>query len=71
VAGEGFAHAGETHVLAEESGYFEVELVEGYDAVEFLLACEIADSVEDLLWGKFLRHGVEFGEGFVGPVCLF
>ena len=68
VAGEGFAHAGKAHVFAQQRGYFEVELVEGDDAVESVFAGEVADGVQDLLGSEVLRHGDEFGDGVARPV---
>jgi hypothetical protein len=70
VAGEGFAHAREAHVFAEESCYFKVELVEGDDAVDSIFTGEIADGVENLLGCEVLGHGEEFGYGFSRPVGL-
>ena len=68
VAGEGFAHAGKTHVFAQERCYFKVELVEGDDAVDPVFAGEIADGVQDLLGSEVLRHGDEFCDGVTRPV---
>ena len=71
VPGERFAHAGQAHVLAQQRGDFEIEFVEGYDAIETVFTGEIADGVQDLLRSKVLRHGDEPGDGFARPVCVF
>ncbi len=71
VSGERFSHSGKAHVLAQECGDFEVELVKSDDAVDVVFACEIGDSVQDLRGSEILRHGDEFGEGFARPVGVF
>ena len=68
VAGEGFAHAGKTHVFAQQRSHFEVELIESDDAVESGFASEVADGVQDLLGSEVLWHGDEFGDGFARPI---
>ena len=68
VAGERFAHAGQTHVFAQQRSHFEIELVERDDAVESVFSREIADGVQNLLRSEVLRHGDEPGDGLTWPV---
>ncbi len=70
VAGGGFAHAGDAEVFAEGGGGFEVEVIEGDDAVDDFSAGEEADGVEGLLAVPLffvVGHVEDFVDGLGGP----
>ena len=68
MGGEGAAHAGDAHVLAEVGDGLHVELVEGDEAVEAFGAGQICNRVGDLFEGEALGHGVEVFEDGLRPV---
>jgi hypothetical protein len=57
-------------VLADEGGGFEVELIQGYDAVDAVVAGDAHDGRENLDGRAILGHGEEVGDGVAGPIAM-
>jgi hypothetical protein len=66
----GQAHAGDAHVLAQGSGGFHVELVEGYDAVNLPLPREITYRLYDFWQGEVSGHIEDVVQALTGPVGI-
>ena len=68
IGGGGDTHAADAHVLAHKGGGFEVEFVEGDDAIEAAASGHVGDSVQDLLDGEAGGHGGNLFQSIEGPV---
>src|SRR5271154_1469673 len=66
----GKAHAGDTQVLAQGRGVFQVKLIKGNNAVDGLPAGKVTYGVDDRLNWQFFGHEKEFVDGFAWPVTI-